>query len=488
MFGSSSTAPAEQVVTGAALAINDRATAAMYMLAAARECLTDSDGESLVLDRFDYEAALEAAARRVGEQMHRRGGLRVAKVSDVIEAALNTMRESIPAEGSESILDAADVHDLAVCTAVEFWSIADAVDCARIAAVVSQPVPEPGELAPAAFAELVLHAGSASGWEGLSEEERNEVLDSDGNLGGCRWSEVHATLDSLPHAELGLTRGATMVPSYVAPDVPGDETAPVSVDSPVSDLSGMSPGLELVIDEVIDEALYETRIPTSPGKSATRVRVNPAAYRNDAATEVLLHLLIAGDAATQHPAALPADSDDYTIMGALPSARRRSEALAASAQLALEAHILLYRSGGRARAAGRAAVTRTEPESTQLVPQLIMEVCLAAGFAWRWMSRILACWDDTAARAGVLSSTGHRLTGAVSDEARLCFAGFVGDDHDQVEGSTVVALARVVAEGAAEVSQNNIKGLRALYGVTATGPARNNNRARNKARRRRRKR
>ena len=183
MFGLNPTAPAEQVVTGAALAINDRATAAMYMLAAARECLTDSDGESLVFDRFDYEAALEAAARRVGEQMHRRGGLRLAKVSGVIEAALNTMSDSIPAEGSGSVLDAADVHDLAVCMAVEFWSVADATDCARIAAVVSQPVPEPGELAPAAFAELVLHAGSAFGWEALSEEERNGVPDSDGNLG-----------------------------------------------------------------------------------------------------------------------------------------------------------------------------------------------------------------------------------------------------------------------------------------------------------------
>ena len=125
----------------------------------------------------------------------------------------------------------------------------------------------------------------------------------------------------------------------------------------------MSPGLELVIDSVVDEALYETRIPTSPGKSATRERVNPTAYRNNAAAEVLLHLLIVGDAATQHPAALPADSDNYTIMGALPSARRRAEALAASARLAMGAHILLYRSGGRARSAGRAAVTRTEPET-----------------------------------------------------------------------------------------------------------------------------
>ena len=455
-------------VRGTALAINDRVTATMYMLAAARWCLAGYSNESVLFDDSDYEAALVASVRGVSEQMHRRGGLRPDRARDLAEAAMIEMREAIPAEPSEEFDDA--VHTAAIAKAAKFWSGASDADCARIAAAVSQPAPVAGELAPAAFAELVLSAGSAAGWESLTEAEHAEVLDSDGNRGGCRWDEVRVDLATLPHQGLGLTRGAEELPSYMDTEIPADEIDPVNgPDMDPSLAAGMRPGLEVVIDVVDGRALYETRIPSDPHKAPTRTRVNPIHFRNDAATEVLLHLLVAGDASTQHPAALPADATGGTILGSALTPATCVERLGTSAHLVLQAHMLLHRSGGRARSTGRAATAATIPESAQPVSQLMMEMCIAAGFAWRWISRILACWNDPTARGDALSQEGHLLAGHVTDAAVGCVGGQL-NDNDQIDVDTLTMLAQTIADGVTKIIWDSITGLWALYGLAEPGP------------------
>ena len=437
----------------------------MYMLAAARACLIDNDGESLMFDSDDYEAALSAAVRNIAEQMQGRGGLKTARTRELVAAALTEMRHAVPDQATVSPLDAETVHEWASCAAAEFWTAASDADCVRVAAAATGPPPKPAELPPAAFAGLALHAGSASGWESLSEEEHNAALDGDGNTGGCRWREVHADLDELPYEGLGLTRGAELLEGLPT-EIPDGETVPTIIPTPPEGLmAGMAPGLELVIDAVAGGALYEERIPGAPDQAPTRTRVNPADYRNEAATEVLLHLLIAGDATAHHPASLPPGSGAHTILRNLPDP---TETLAETARLATAAHYWLYRSASRARATAHAATRGVIPESLQRAPQAIMEACIAAGFAWRWLARILACWDDPDTRSRTLTEGGHALACVIAEEAAGCFAGGL-DGNGQTGDETVQTLAQLVADAAVTIGHNNIDGLCAFYNAAAPG-------------------
>ena len=437
----------------------------MHMLAAARECLVARDGTSLLFDRTDYETTLGTAARRVSEQMQYRCGLDTDTIAAVLEEALTMLREHYRSADTLGI-GATTVPEIFICLASDFWSDPDTDDstCTRMStAAMRTPVPAPTQLAPAAFAELALHAGAASGWEKLTDDQHNEVLDADGARGGSRWHEVQADLDVLPHEGLGLTRNAEHLTPHVVSDADDSEDVPPIDADTVAMALGAPEGLELVLREIIDGSLYETCIPADLASAPTRTTVKINDYRNEASTDVLLHLLAAGDADGGRPAALPPGNDEYALMGGSRNTQRRAERLANSAKLALQAHVLLYRSGGRARAAGTAARDGGESMSAQPVPQLLMELCLASGFAWRWIQRVADCWSDDAARSKTISTKVHLLAGAVTDGVHGCLTNVLGDE---VLGSeAVAAIADTVSGAADKISAGHIRQLQHRYGL-----------------------
>ena len=442
----------------AAWAINDRAAAAMHMLAAARVCLNDRAGEALLFDNTDYDAALGAAARRVSEQIQHRCSLDADRATATMAAALTELRRQYRDARPLGIY-ATEVAEFCHDFAHQFWNELDDNGCERIAAVVVQtPVPAPMQLPPAAFAELALHAGSASSWAQLTDEHHKMVPDTDGSRGGCRRHEVHADLDQLPHEGLDLTRGA----EHFTPGMAAQPAAEAPlVDADTEALAQHVPeGWNLVLTELINGTLYETCVPADPAEAPTRTPVNPDERRAEAAADVLLHLLVASDAPGSRPVALPADAAERTLFGGPHNAHRRGNRLAESAQLALQAHVLLYRSGGRARAAGIAARDGGVAQSTQGVPQLLMELCLAAGFAWRWAQTAVDAWDDASARCKMLRTKTHLVTESVADSASGCFMSVFGDDCEQLTPETVNAMVASVRATTSEISDGHARRLR----------------------------
>lgn len=456
-------------VVSAAWSINDRAAAAMHMLAAARRCLADREGMTLMFDDTDYETALAIAARRVSEQMQYRCGLNADQIAVTVEEALAMLREHYR-DADDLGIYAMAVSDVYVFFACQFWNDldTDAGTCARIAAMsVQTPTPEPMQLAPAAFAELALHAGSASGWEQLSDDHHKEVLDTDGSRGGSRWDEVQANLDLLPHEGTDLTRGAEYLTPEIVSDGDGSGDVP-PVDADTASLAQQGPeGWELVLSELIDGLLYETRIPTDPTEPPTRTPIKISDHRNEASTEVLLHLLAAGSADGGRPAALAPNHDGYALMGGPRNSQRRGERLAESARLAVQAHVLLYRSGGRARASGAAAREGSEVLSTQSLAQLFMELCLAAGFAWRWVQRVVGAWDDDSARRKTITTKSHLVAQAVSDAAYGCFMNVFGDGSEELGAEVTSAIVIGICDAVDQISAGRIRRLQALYGPKA---------------------
>ena len=89
-----------------------------------------------------------------------------------------------------------------------------------------------------------------------------------------------------------------------------------------------------------------------------------------------------------------------------------------------------------------------------------MELCLAAGFAWRWAQTAVDAWDDASARCKMLRTKTHLVTESVADSAYGCFMSVFGDDCEELTPETVDAMAASVQAAIRKISDGHVRRLR----------------------------